>query len=208
MPRMNALSTRIPDLQPDCGRLGRRHTAWGRRASRPRLELLEERMLLSIIVENSSDNGPGSLRAAIATANANPGDTIEFDMTPGHVTSPITLTSGVLDIRANVDIEGPGAAILTISGNNSSAIFDVSSGVNASISGLTIAHGFNNISGGGGIFNEGTLAVANDVFVSNSASGAGGAICNNTGGNLSGPAVPSATTAQPTEAGSMSRRAW
>jgi hypothetical protein len=73
MPLMNALSTRIPNFPRDHGRLGRRHTPWGRLASRPRLELLEERTLLSIVVvENSSDNGPGSLRAAIATANANP----------------------------------------------------------------------------------------------------------------------------------------
>jgi len=102
----NPFVARISNFQRDCGRLGRPHTTWGRRSSRPRLELLEERTLLSIdMVENSNDSGTGSLRQTIINAAA--GDTIEFDMTTGHVTSPITLTSGKLDITQDLDIEAP-----------------------------------------------------------------------------------------------------
>ncbi|MGO9471160.1 MAG: choice-of-anchor Q domain-containing protein, partial [Isosphaeraceae bacterium] len=179
MPLRNSLFARIADFQRDRGRLGRRHTAWDRRASRPRLELLEDRTLLSIVVvENSKDNGPGSLRDTIATAAA--GDTIEFDLTPGHVTSPITLTSGELEITENLTIDGPGAGTLTISGDSNSRVFQVSGGVTATISGLTIKDGKAALSGGG-IGNGGSLKLTDDVFTSNSATGAGGAIYNSAG---------------------------
>src|SRR5262245_10450236 len=50
---------------------------------RPRLESLEERTLLNIdMVANSNDACAESLRDTIANASA--GDTIEFDMSPGH----------------------------------------------------------------------------------------------------------------------------
>ena len=81
------------------------------------------------MVGNSNDSGAGSLRDAIA--NANPGDTIEFDMSPGHVTSPITLTTGELTITQNLKIVGPGASDLTISGNSASTVFSIANGVNA-----------------------------------------------------------------------------
>src|SRR5205085_1929223 len=50
------------------------------RQFRPRLELLEDRHLLSgFLVDNLNNAGAGSLRAAILAANANPGfDTIQF----------------------------------------------------------------------------------------------------------------------------------
>src|SRR5438067_3458044 len=58
------------------------------------------------IVTTSADSGPGSLRKAIQDACV--GSTITFDMTPGHVTSPITLTSAELLIDKNLTIQGPG----------------------------------------------------------------------------------------------------
>ena len=64
------------------------------------------------MVGNSNDSWRGSLRDVIANATA--GDTIEFDMSAGHVTSPITLTSGVLGIPLNLQIVGPGASSLMI----------------------------------------------------------------------------------------------
>ncbi len=85
----------------------RRRILDGGRFARPRLELLEERRLLSTItVTNSSASGTGSLAAAIGQANGQPGDTIEFEMGSSDVTSPITLSSP-LEIAANVAIEGP-----------------------------------------------------------------------------------------------------
>src|SRR5262249_22653231 len=58
-------------------------------------EVLEDRSLLSAFtVLNLLDNGAGSLQAAVAAANANPGaDTIDI-----ATTGTITLTSGQLDI--------------------------------------------------------------------------------------------------------------
>jgi hypothetical protein len=119
LPAFASRKTRFP-ANRRCGRT--RRAAESRRHSRPRLELLEERALLTIVmVENSNDNGAGSLRNTIATAA--PGETIEFDMSAGHVTSPITLTGGELTLAQNVKIIGPGAGSLTISGNESSMVF-------------------------------------------------------------------------------------
>jgi hypothetical protein len=63
-------------------------------------------------VTNSNDSGAGSLRAVVGAAAS--GDTIVFDMTAGHVTSPIVLTSGVIAITKNLTITGPGADTLTV----------------------------------------------------------------------------------------------
>src|SRR5262245_48583031 len=78
----------------------------------PRLEILEGRSLPSTFsVLNLADSGPGSLRDAIAAAEANPGpDQIDF----GHnVKGTITLTSGQLTITSDLTINGPGADQLT-----------------------------------------------------------------------------------------------
>ena len=104
MPHMT-LSTRVSRFQHD-----RATSAGGKppgvAALRGRDRVLEERMLLSIdMVENSSDSGPGSLRNMIASAAA--GSTIEFDLTPGHVTSQITLTTGQIVIPHNLKMVGP-----------------------------------------------------------------------------------------------------
>jgi len=104
------------------------------------LEFPEERASLSIdMVMNVDDSGMGSLRATIAAAAA--GDTIKFDTSPGHVTSPITLKSGELNIAKNLTIEGPGAGLLAVSGGGKSRVFEVDKGITASFSGLTITGG-------------------------------------------------------------------
>ena len=166
----------------------------------------------TITVTNTSDSGTGSLRAAITTANANPGDTIVF---ASGLTGTITLLSTLPAITANLTITGPGANQLTISGNNSSTvgtIFTINSGVTASISGLTIAHGVGTCGGssfdyGGGIcVDDGTVTVDNDAFINNSANVGGGiynqgtlTVSNSTfSGNSStgnGAAIASAVTA-------------
>jgi hypothetical protein len=87
---------------------------------------------------------------------------------------------GDLDITKNLTITGSGAATTTI--NTAAAwnnlVFHVVTGNTFSISGVTISGG--NIPGGngGGIFNEGTLTVANCTFQNNQAN-TGGAIFNN-----------------------------
>ena len=175
LPAFASRKTRFP-ANRRCGRP--RRAAESRRHSRPRLELLEERALLTIVmVENSNDNGAGSLRNTIATAA--PGETIEFDMSAGHVTSPITLTGGELTLAQNVKIIGPGSGSLTISGNESSMVFLVVNAADVTISGLTIAEG-QNAAGPGALLNYGQLELSDDVFSTN-AGGTGGAVDNQSG---------------------------
>src|SRR5204863_3714992 len=83
-------------------------------------------------VTNLNDNGAGSLRDTIAAAAA--GDVINFS-----VTGTITLTGGELAISRNLTISGPSGGI-TVSGNNSSRVFNISAGTVA-ITGLTISNG-------------------------------------------------------------------
>jgi hypothetical protein len=152
----------------------------------PRLEALEDRSLPSTFtVTNLNDSGPGSLRAAVLAANAHPGpDTINFK--PG-LTGTIKLTSGELAVTDSVNIQGPGALQITVSGNHASRIFDISGGASVQISGLTVANGL--ASQGGGILNQtgSTLSLTHDILANNQAQGGlgGGGILNETGANLS-----------------------
>ena len=106
---------------------------------------MEARTLLStLLVSNLSDSGTGSLRAAIAA----PGNGNIIDFAHGlHGT--ITLASE-LQIKHSVTIDGPGANELSVSGNNSSRVFEVAAG-QVAISGLTIADGQEVAANGGGI---------------------------------------------------------
>src|SRR5260370_16079840 len=125
---------------------------------------------LSANVTTTADSGPGSLRAAIASAL--PGDTISFS-----VTGTISLTSGELSITNPLTIAGPGPDQLTVerssdAGTPAFRLFAVE-GAAASLSGVTLGNGrlggiFEN---GGAILNSGTLTVSNCVFQSNSTLG-------------------------------------
>src|SRR5207302_1486338 len=130
----------------------RRANGYARRRAvfRPTLAALEDRKLLSTLtVTNTLDSGKGSLRAEIAAAQ--PGDTIRF---AGKLTNQtITLTSGELVINKSLDIEGPSAGRLTVSGNNASRVFDIQGGVTVTLAGLTIANGQVADDLGGGIAN-------------------------------------------------------
>ena len=78
-------------------------------------------------VANLNDSGAGSLRQAILDSNSNGvgADIIAFQ---GGLTGTITLTTGEIDITGALEIQGPGAGALTVSGNDRSRIFDVVSG--------------------------------------------------------------------------------
>ncbi len=128
------------------------------------------------IVGTTNDNGP-SLRYCLA--DAQPGDTITFS---NSVTGTIVLTQGELLVGQNVTIQGPGANVLGVSGNNASRVFNVSNGI-VNISGLTIRDG--KVAGaagqlqdmiGGGIYcgQPATLALAGCVISNCAAVGANG----------------------------------
>jgi hypothetical protein len=135
---------------------------------RPRLEVLECRNLPSTLtVLNTADSGPGSLRDTIAAAQS--GDTIVFD--PSLNGQTITLTSGELAFNQSLNLQGPGADQLTISGNNAGRVFDLTgSGADVAIAGLTIANGLS--TQGGGIENAASnLTLSNDVLSNDHAVG-------------------------------------
>jgi hypothetical protein len=140
----------------------------------PRLEILEDRTVPSTLtVLNNLDSGAGSLRDAITAAQS--GDQIVFDQSLQGQT--ITLTSGELAIAKSLDIEGPRADQLAISGNHASRVFNVSSGATVTIAGLTITNGLavGGPGAGGGIENiDSNLTVANAILSNNEALGSGG----------------------------------
>jgi YVTN family beta-propeller protein len=75
-------------------------------------------------VTNLNDRGAGSLRAAIASANATaPGPNI-VNFAPG-LTGTIVLTTGSIQISRSLFIDGPGAGNLTIDGNSNDRIFTI-----------------------------------------------------------------------------------
>ena len=169
---------------------GSRSQASQRHRFRPKLEGLEERTVLSTLtVLNTLDKGAGSLRDTISGAKS--GDTIVF--APSLDGQTITLTSDELAIKKSLDIEGPGAGQLAISGNDTNRIFNVNEGFTVTIAGLMITHGLGKGNrGGGGILNVGSIVnLANDVFSSNTAFypgrsylSQGGAVANWNGADL------------------------
>ena len=117
-----------------------------------------------VVVTNCNDDGPGSLRQAVATAVA--GDTITFAV----ICPTITLTSGEILIDKHLTIDGPGAATLTIARDLLAAsfrIFNIAAGAAVTISGVTISNG--QATEGGGILNAGSLTLTNSTVANNTA---------------------------------------
>jgi len=116
------------------------------------------------VVTTLADNGPGSLRAAVAS-----GGTITFT-----VTGTITLTSGEIAVPGSITILGPGADQLTIqrstaAGTPEFRLFNIRG--SAVISGVTLSNGMIGVSGeydnGGTIYNQGSLTLINCAVADN-----------------------------------------
>src|SRR5262249_53231929 len=145
----------------------------------------------TIAVTNTKDNGPGSLRAAIDSAQD--GDTISFDVS---VTGTIILTSGEVLVNKSITISGPGANTLAVDANHASRVFYIDSGKDVTISGLTITNGSapDPYHRGGGIYNDHAALTLSSCTISGNAAdvGVGGGIFNDqgtltvSGSNLSG----------------------
>ncbi|PWT92660.1 MAG: hypothetical protein C5B54_03175, partial [Acidobacteria bacterium] len=127
----------------------------------------------TLTVNSTADSGPGTLRDTIATSNS--GDTVNFDPT---VVGTISLTTGEIAINKTLTITGPGADIVTVSGNNLSRVFNIAASP-VTISGLTIADGTSG-GNGGGIFIAGdgiSITVDHCTLLNNQTPfGTGGAI--------------------------------
>ena len=91
----------------------------------------------STTVTNTHDSGAGSLRDAIAITNT--GGTVDFALKNCPCT--IVLTSGVLVIDRALSVVGPGAAQLTISGNDGSSVFDARAAALVTIENIRVSHG-------------------------------------------------------------------
>jgi fibronectin-binding autotransporter adhesin len=136
---------------------------------------LEERQMLSTFTVNSlaDDGSTGTLRWAVAQADVDTSpSTIDFDL--GAAPATITLSMGALVLSNTsepVAIDGPGAGLLSISGNHSSQVFAVEWGADATLSGMTITGGSSYYNYGGGLNNWGTAALTDCVVSGNSGQG-------------------------------------
>jgi CSLREA domain-containing protein len=146
----------------------------------------------TFIVTTTDDHNDGAcgqldctLREAVNAANAaSGGNTIQF---AAGVTGTITLTAGELAINDTLLLQGPGASVITVDGNQAGRVFRIgTAGLAVTITDLTISRGFVNggTAQGGGIFNNGNLTLRNCLLSlhqatgSNGGDGRGGALFN------------------------------
>ncbi len=128
-------------------------------------------------VNNLNDTGGGSLREAIDTANTQAGDDV-IQFATG-VTGTIQLQSALPDLSTNINLQGPGAANLTVRGEGVADPYRILvASATVTISGLTISNGRADNVGGGVINNLGNLTLRDCVITGNT-SGDGGGLYNN-----------------------------
>jgi hypothetical protein len=175
----------ITNQNPNQNRQRNRQRQSQRHRLRPALLTLEERTLLSTIIVNNPTDTPATgqvdLRQAIAQANAaTTPSSVELEL--GTTPATITLSQGQLELSntsyPTTIYDGPGQGAVTVSGNNASRVFQIDSGVTASISGLTISGG-STASRGGGLYNLGTVTLTDCILSSNTAADNGGGLYNN-----------------------------
>jgi hypothetical protein len=149
------------------------------RPSRPHLESLESRTLLSTYtVDHLADDLvgtalTGSLRYAIT--HAVNGDDITFGE---GVLGTINLTSALPNLTHSINIAGPGADVLAVRGPQAGRVFTIAAGAVVSLSGLSftgsgVPHGPDQ---GGGLYNAGILTVSASTIAHNVAQRQGGGI--------------------------------
>jgi parallel beta-helix repeat protein len=160
----------------------------GRFRLKPELLALEDRRLLSTftVTSTADDGSTGTLRWAIAQANATSGaNTVNFDATAFARPQVITLSGSQLELSnrsGTQTVTGPAVGV-TISGGGKSRVLQVDGGVNAAVSGLTISGG--SASGpGGGLYIQatGTVTLTGCIISGNGTSwgtkGGGGGLFN------------------------------
>jgi hypothetical protein len=125
-------------------------------------------------VTQATDNGTGqtagTLSYAIQQANADPGSTINFNLSGG---TTINLSGPLRPIDANMTIDGAGTAGLTINGGGTAAAFFVNSGTvtikNLAVNNANAIGGTGGTGGTGGGGGGGGLGAGGALFVGSSA---------------------------------------
>lgn len=134
-------------------------------------------------VSNLANSGVGSLRQAVADADAVPGaDRILFQ---SGLSGSIGLTTGGIDAYTSMQIVGPGSAELAIDGGGEDRLFnlgDPGAPATIGISGLTLRNGTRDV--GGAIVSGNTDLTLEDSVVTGNQAGLGGAIYAAYGGSL------------------------
>jgi len=111
----------------------------------------------SVVTKTADD---GSMAHSVTRwQNVCPNGAVTFQ---AGLAGTITLTTGQLEVDKNVTITGPGAAVVTVTANNSGRVFNVQTGKTASISGLTIS--------GGNVLNADQSGRGGGIYVNTSAS--------------------------------------
>ncbi len=124
-----------------------------------------------ITVTSTADSGAGSLRQAIS--DANDGDVIRLGGSLSN--KKITLTSGQLVLGKSIVIDGRDAPGVTISGNNSTRVFQVEKNKNVTLDSIRVADGVSG--GGGGIYaRQSSSLTLKNVRVENNTSEIGGGL--------------------------------
>lgn len=129
-----------------------------------------------VVVNSLSDNGNGSLRQALSTAN--PGDTIQI-----VAQGTLFLSSGNLTVNKNLSVAGSGVDKFVINAQQLSYHFLITSNAAVTVSDLTLTNGYNQVNSpegqGGAVRNFGSLALTRcAVLDSSSEFGTGGGIYN------------------------------
>jgi hypothetical protein len=200
---------RKPPFKPlrQCTDAGKRDFRRDKSRTRPRLEPLEGRIVMSTFVVNTTSDsvavnlhagkdatGHISLRSAIMAANARGGSNTIL-LRKGTYTLSIAganedaSATGDLDITSNLTIKGAGAPKTFIDANSLDRVIEILHGTVA-ISGVAIEGGMATI--GGGILNMGGRVTLSSVAVAgNSAVGSSGASSapGASGGQIGGPGV-------------------
>jgi hypothetical protein len=118
-----------------------------------------------------------TLRDAVYAANGNSGYA-DYVVFTSNVSGTVVLGGSDIQITDPVYIYGRGADVDTISGDDTSRIFDVdldTAGGTVRVYDLTLTHGY--AANGGAIHNyDSILRLARDSFISNNADGHGGAV--------------------------------
>ena len=128
-------------------------------------------------VSNADDAGAGSLRAALEAANGGSDvDVVEFDGTFFSTATPRTIAlESPLSIVFGVTVNGPGADVLTLDGQENVRVFTLQpseGSIAVTLSGVTLRDGFGG-SGGGCISAARTHLVLEDSVLTGCSGGEG-----------------------------------